>query len=65
MLSIGVFPDAKAFPFLVATHDCWVLPRKYGPVGVLKRFGGTGAFDGFLGELTERMYPEPQEEKVA
>jgi len=35
MLSIGVFPVAKGFPFRVAVHVCCVLPRKYGPVGVL------------------------------
>ena len=37
MLSIGVVPVAQAFPFFVAVHVCWVLPRKYGPVGVLNR----------------------------
>ena len=32
-----------------------------GAVGVLRRFDGTAAFDEFLSQFTERMYPAPQE----
>jgi hypothetical protein len=30
-------PFAQGFPFFVAVQLCCVLPRKYGPVGVLNR----------------------------
>ena len=37
MLSIGVYPFANPRPLRHICHVCWVLPRKNGPVGVLKR----------------------------
>ena len=37
MLSIGVLPFANATLFRHICHVCCVFPRKYGPVGVLKR----------------------------
>ena len=37
MLLIGVLPLAKPRLFRHICHVCWVLPRKKGPVGVLKR----------------------------
>ena len=68
MLSIGVLPVANGLPFSVAVHVCCVLPRKYGPVGVLNRnvYGHVRLavavpvdVDVVLGGLRERVVVRP------